>query len=106
MGSWRSRKTPKPRVLFFNSMKEAKHFQVKCGGSLPTIQGYEIKEEEVYTNYHADLDKGVNFTDDGDDPDDTKVVCAKVFHPSKTGKEYTILTVSDTKPLVNGFRSY
>ena len=43
----------------------------------------------MHTNYHADLDKGVNFTDDGDDPDDAKVVYAKVFHPSKTGKEYT-----------------
>ena len=34
----------------------------------------------------------------------TKVSYAKVFHPSKTGKEYTILTVSDTKPLANDFR--
>ena len=49
------------------------------------MQEYEIREEEVHTNYHADLAKGVNFTDDGDDPDDTKVSYAKVFHPSKTG---------------------
>jgi hypothetical protein len=94
----------KTKSVVFNSAKEAKHFQVKYGGTLAFMQEYEIKEEEVHTNYHADLDKGVNFTDDGDDPDDSKVVYAKVFHPSKTGKEYTILTVSDTKALTNGFR--
>ena len=50
------------------------------------MQEYEIKEEEVHTNYHADLDKGDNFTDDGDELDDVNVSYAKVLHPSKTGK--------------------
>jgi hypothetical protein len=92
------------KSVVFNSIKEAKHFQVKYGGTLNTIQEYEVKEEEVHTNYHADLDTGINFTDDGDDPDDVKVVYAKVFHSSRTGKEYSVLTVSDTKALMNGFR--
>ena len=68
------------------------------------MQEYEIKEEEVHTNYNSDLDKGVNFTDDGDDPEDTKVIYGKVLKPSRTGKEYTVLTVCDAKALRNGFR--
>ena len=94
----------KTKSVVFNSTKEAKHFQVKYGGTLSIMQEYEIKEEEVHTNYKSDLDEGVNFTDDGDDPEDTKVVYGKVFKPTRTGKEYTVLTVSDTKAFRNGFR--
>ena len=76
----------KTKSVVLNSIKEARHFQVKYGGTLATMPEYELKEEEVHNNYHADLDKGVNFTDDGDELDDVNVSYAKVFHPTETRK--------------------
>ena len=54
--------------------------------------------------YKSNLKKGVNFPDGDDEEDDLLITHSDTYDNVKTGKEYFILTVSDTAILTNGFR--
>ena len=89
----------------FNTESEARHFQLKYGGTIHSIQ--EVEEIVGHDQpYFSKLDKGIvmdEWNDCGDE-DELRINQFQNYNNVRTGKEYFILRIADTASLLNGFR--